>query len=222
MPSCRITRPIGIPIVLVLLVQVISTPAANSQNSAPRDSQHTAFRARTFSHGRPRPATDWSKAMVESTIKRYSNPVDLGSWGYAKSLYLYGQYLVWKRTGDDRYLQYIKGWVDSHVDADGNVDSRFNSLDSMLPGNLLLILAQRTTDTRYKIAAEKIRRRFDTYPRTKDRGFWHADTASRQWQLWGDGVFMFMPSSFDMASCSAIADMQTTKRQSSCLCMPVI
>ena len=64
---------------------------------------------------------DWSKAMVESTMKRFPTAQDLGSWGYAKSLYLYGQYLVWRRTGDERYLRYIKEWVDSHVDNEGNV-----------------------------------------------------------------------------------------------------
>ena len=50
--------------------------------------------------------------MVESTMKRYPHPKDLGSWGYAKSLYLYGQYLVYKRTNDPRYLKYIKDWID--------------------------------------------------------------------------------------------------------------
>jgi len=46
--------------------------------------------------------TDWSVATVESTMKRYPTAKDLGSWGYAKSLYLYGQYLVYKRTHDPR------------------------------------------------------------------------------------------------------------------------
>ena len=59
---------------------------------------------------------DWSKAMVESTMKRFPTAQDLGSWGYAKSLYLYGQYLVWRRTGDERYLRYIIEWIDSHID----------------------------------------------------------------------------------------------------------
>ena len=146
---------------------------------------------------------DWSKALVESTMKRYPTAQDLGSWGYAKSLYLYGQYLVWKRTKDKRYLQYIKDWVDSHVDANGNVTNtdkdgktseiKFDNLDSMLPGNLLLLLYQETKEAKYKTAADKIRKRFDTYPRTKDGGFWHATGKSRQWQLWGDGVFMSMP-----------------------------
>ena len=136
---------------------------------------------------------DWSKAVVESTMRRYPNPADLGTWGYAKSLYLFGEYLVWKRTGDNRYLQYVKGWVDSHVDAQGNIDHKINSLDDMLAGNLLLILYQETREEKYKLAAQKIRERFNNYPRTADGGFWHADSKSREHQLWLDGVFMSMP-----------------------------
>jgi unsaturated rhamnogalacturonyl hydrolase len=163
--------------------------------------QHTI--ARLTCVAKTKTKIDWSKALVESTMKRYRTAQDLGSWGYAKSLYLYGQYLVWKRTGEKRYLQYIKDWVDSHVDANGsvfNVDKdgkvseiKFDNLDSMLPGNLLLLLYQETKEAKYKLAADKIRKRFDTYPRTKDGGFWHATSASRQWQLWLDGVFMSMP-----------------------------
>src|ERR671921_128917 len=67
--------------------------------------------------------TDWSVGMVESTMKRYPTAKDLGSWGYAKSLYLYGQYLVYKRTRDPRYLKYIKDWIDMHVDDQGIVRS---------------------------------------------------------------------------------------------------
>jgi unsaturated rhamnogalacturonyl hydrolase len=148
-------------------------------------------------------STDWSVAMVESSMKRYPTTKDLGTWGYTKALYLYGQYLVFKRTKDPRYLKYIKDWVDSHVDANGVVTNtngqgvvseiKFDNLDSMLPGNLLLILYQETKETKYKLAADRIRKRFDTYPRTKDGGFWHAASKSREWQLWGDGVFMSMP-----------------------------
>jgi len=152
---------------------------------------------------RPKPATDWSRAMVESTMKRFPTAQDLGSWGYAKSLYLYGQYLVWRRTGDKRYLQYIKDWIDSHIDDEGNVfnidkdgrrtDIAFTNLDSMLPGNLLLLLHKETKAAKYKNAADRIRKKFDTYKRTSEGGFWHAEGQNRQWQLWADGVFMSMP-----------------------------
>src|SRR5262249_9169726 len=146
---------------------------------------------------------DWSKAMVESTIKRFPTAKDLGVWNYPRALYLYGEYLVYRRTHNPRYLQYIKEWVDSHLDANGvvtntNADGKvtevkFDSLDNMLPGNLLLLLYKETKDQKYKLAADRIRKRFDTYPRTKDGGFWHATNKTREWQLWGDGVFMSMP-----------------------------
>jgi unsaturated rhamnogalacturonyl hydrolase len=158
------------------------------------------------SHARtppPAPATDWSKAVVESTLKRFPTAQDMGSWGYAKALYLYGSYLVWLRTRDKRYLQYIKDWVDTHVDDEGNLfntdrngkrtEIRVTNLDSMYPGNLLLLLHKETKEVKYKLAADKIRKTFDTYKRTSDGGFWHAQNPSRQWQLWADGVWMSLP-----------------------------
>jgi unsaturated rhamnogalacturonyl hydrolase len=138
-------------------------------------------------------ATDWSKAVVDSTIKRFPTAESLKGWGYAKSLYLYGQYLVYLRTKDRRYLEHLKAWVDLHVDERGTINRPINALDYMLPGNLLLILYKETGEEKYKLAAESIRHTFDKYPRTKDGGFWHADTKSREWQLWADGVFMSMP-----------------------------
>jgi unsaturated rhamnogalacturonyl hydrolase len=63
----------------------------------------------------------------------------------------------------------------------------------MLPGNLLLILYKETRQEKYKLAAQNIRKVFASYPRTSDGGFWHAKTASRNWQLWADGVFMSLP-----------------------------
>jgi rhamnogalacturonyl hydrolase YesR len=134
--------------------------------------------------------TDWSTAMVESTMKRFT-PDTLGPWSYPEGLYLYGQYLVYKRTGDRRYLDYIKAWADRFVDAKGHISNSFNSLDSMRSGTVLLILYRETHDPRYRAAADQIRKRLDTYPRTADGGFWHA--TSRQHQLWADGTYMVLP-----------------------------
>ncbi len=139
------------------------------------------------------PNTDWSKAVVDSTIKRFPTADSLKGWGYAKALYLYGVYLVYLRTRDKRYLDHIQSWIDLHIDDKGKINRPINALDFMMPGNLLLILYQETKQEKYKLAAESIRKVFDTYPRTKDGGFWHANTQSRQWQLWADGVFMSLP-----------------------------
>lgn len=139
------------------------------------------------------PRTDWSKAVVESTMKRYPTAESLKGWGYAKSLYLYGVYLVYLRTKDPRYLDHIKSWIDLHIDDQGTINRPINALDYILPGNLLLILYKETKQEKYKLAAANIRTVFNSYPRTRDGGFWHANTQSRQWQLWADGVFMSLP-----------------------------
>lgn len=139
------------------------------------------------------PNTDWSKAVVDSTIKRFPTADSLKGWGYAKSLYLYGQYLVYLRTHDQRYLDHLKAWIDLHIDDQGTINRPIDALDYMLPGNLLLILYKETKQEKYQLAARNIRQVFDTYPRTSDGGFWHAKTVSRNWQLWADGVFMSLP-----------------------------
>ena len=165
-------RSCGSPKIFAALITLISL--AHAVVAKPAVACRAVSLTRLAKAEKSKPTVDWSKAVVESTMKRYPTAQDLGSWGYAKSLYLYGEYLVWKRTGDKRYLQYIKDWVDSHVDAEGNVTNtdkdgkrseiKFDNLDSMLPGNLLLLLYQETKEAKYKTAADKIRRRFDTYP----------------------------------------------------------
>ncbi|TWP51944.1 carbohydrate-binding protein [Lentzea tibetensis] len=136
--------------------------------------------------------TDWSVAVVESTMAQYT-PAQLGGWSYTRGLYLYGQYLVYQRTKDPRYLSYIKAWVDRFVDSGGNMTQNFNNLDSMLSGRLLNILYKETGQAKYQTAAKKIRNRLNTYPRTSDGGFWHSTSESRHNQLWADGVFMLNP-----------------------------
>lgn len=144
------------------------------------------------SHEAARLPADLSKAVVESTMKNYPSATGLGNWGYTQALYLYGEYLVYERTHDPRYLAYIKSWADTHVDADGKIDKQINALDYMLPGNLMLVLYHETGEAKYKTAATEIWDRLKTtYPRTEDGGFWHATT--RQHQLWLDGTYMSLP-----------------------------
>ncbi|MFH9548354.1 glycoside hydrolase family 105 protein [Streptomyces sp. NPDC017435] len=141
---------------------------------------------------RPAAATDWSVALVDSTTARLT-PSTIGGWSYPVGLYLYGQYLTYRRTHEPRYLAYIKSYVDRFVHDDGTIDQNFNSLDSMQAGRLLVILHHETGQDRYRKAARKIRDRLNSYPRTSDGGFWHADTSSRAHQLWSDGVYMVNP-----------------------------
>lgn len=83
--------------------------------------------------GRPAAAQDWSVALIDSTMARYT-PSTIGGWSYPVGLYLYGQYLTYQRTHDARYLTYIKSYVDRFVSSDGSIGQSFNSLDSMQAG----------------------------------------------------------------------------------------
>jgi unsaturated rhamnogalacturonyl hydrolase len=138
----------------------------------------------------PFPA-DLSRATVETTMRRIPAATDLGKWGYQQALFLSSELLVYKRTGDKRYLDYVKSWADAHVDPDGKIDRSIDALDYILPGSLMLTLYKETGDKRYAIAAQTTRRRLDTYPRTEDGALWHA--TSRQHQLWLDGTYMSLP-----------------------------
>jgi unsaturated rhamnogalacturonyl hydrolase len=158
------------------------TSASPSQSAAPTSSPTASPSATT--------ATDWSTAMVDSTMARSDADI-MSTWDYTRALYLYGQYLVYKRTGQAAYLDYVRRYADQYVDNAGNLSVGLDSLDNMLGGNLFVLLYQETGDQRYRIAAQHIRTRLDTYPRTSDGGFWHNTWLNNQ--LWADGVFMVNP-----------------------------
>jgi unsaturated rhamnogalacturonyl hydrolase len=165
---------------IATLALILAVPALHAQAPSTLPAQNAANLA-------------WSQHIVDSTIARSPDPTTFGSWGYQRGLYLFGQYLVYRRTGDPRYLKYIEDWVDTHIDAEGHPDHDIHSLDDVMAANLLVVLYQETHQDRYKLAAEIFRQRFDTYPRTTDGGFWHATVPSRQWQLWLDGTYMAEP-----------------------------
>src|SRR5690349_8183679 len=93
--------------------------------------------------------TDWSVAVVRSTMERFT-PKTIGGWSYPVGLYLLGQYEVYQRTGDRTYLTFIKSWVDRFVDSKGGINQSFNNLDSMLAGRLLLVMYHETGQAKYR------------------------------------------------------------------------
>jgi unsaturated rhamnogalacturonyl hydrolase len=135
------------------------------------------------------PPTDWSRAVIDSTMKRYT-PDKIGGWGYTLGLYLYGQYLFHKRTGEQKYLDYIIAWYDRFI-TDSGISDSFTNLDSMRSCQLLPLLYAETGRQKYRTAAGQLRKRFPSYPRTSDGGMFHA--TNKVGQLWGDGVYMAQP-----------------------------
>jgi unsaturated rhamnogalacturonyl hydrolase len=139
-------------------------------------------------------AVDYSTLVADAEEKRAS-PAQLGPWSYTEGLFLYGTYLIYQRTHQKKYLDYMQAWADRFVDSSGHLNNGLSSLDSMQSGNVLLALYKEGRGNKYKTAATQIRNRLKTFPRTKKDGnpgaFWHA--TSRQNQLWADGTFMVLP-----------------------------
>jgi len=136
---------------------------------------------------------DISKDILDTGMSRMPTAASIGEWGYAPALYLMGDLEVYDRTHDPKYLAYAKNWMDSHLDAGGNVDMSIDSLDHIMPGNLAVALYQETGEQRYKLAAEKLAAHFTNYPRTRDGGFWHMMDDAHAHQLWLDGTYMALP-----------------------------
>jgi rhamnogalacturonyl hydrolase YesR len=138
---------------------------------------------------------NYSVVVANSFIQRVPDPDSIHwvgqtyhfSWqaGYM----MFAMEKMWRTTGDERYFNYIKKYVDQQVDEKGNIpDFSPNALDNFLPGYAIIFIYEQTHLEKYRIAAKKVRDGFKNYPRNSDGSFWHGDWARHQ--LWVDGVFM--------------------------------
>ncbi|MDL2302740.1 glycoside hydrolase family 88 protein, partial [Lachnospiraceae bacterium OttesenSCG-928-D06] len=97
-----------------------------------------------------------------------------------------------------RYFAYIKDWVDSIINEEGEINW-FDSgqLDDIQPGILLFGLLSQTGDLRYKKALDTLLPIIKNFPRNASGGFWHKDMFSHQ--MWLDGLYMAGPISAEYA-----------------------
>ena len=159
---------------------------------------------------------DWSVKMCDSIVSRFT-PETFGPWDYNEGLVLEGMWRVYERTGNTRYFNFIKSWVDRFlvtesyievvveivqgeegeeevekeilVEAGLSPEILLNKLDNMMPGVLLCHLYEATSEEIYKIAARQIRDSIDTYTRTSDGGLVLSITETTK-VLALDGTFM--------------------------------
>jgi rhamnogalacturonyl hydrolase YesR len=132
-----------------------------------------------------------SIAMADSILARFPDPdtIPYRPWCYVQGYVLCGFESLYTYTGDPKYFAYIKKFVDQHVTDDGNIrDFTGESLDDMMAGRSIITAYEKTGEKRYRLAADKIRKQFDDYPRNADGGFWH--NRSLPHEMWIDGVFM--------------------------------
>ncbi|MGN6267975.1 MAG: glycoside hydrolase family 88 protein [Ginsengibacter sp.] len=115
-------------------------------------------------------------------------------WTYDQGVILKGIEGLWKKTGDEKYFDYMQKSMDLFVEDDGNIRTYkledFN-LDNILCGRILLTLYKVTGKQKYYKAASLLRKQLAEQPRIKEGGFWHKKIYSNQ--MWLDGLYMAEP-----------------------------
>lgn len=132
----------------------------------------------------------WSAATAETMMARYPDYRDAywKPWSYVQGYVFCGFEMLYRSTGDKKYLDYMKRYIDQFVDEQGNYHGdKLTNLDNMMTGNTIVALYGYTHERRYKTAAMQFRKVFDTYPRSSDGQFWHGNGSPN---MWIDGIFM--------------------------------
>jgi unsaturated rhamnogalacturonyl hydrolase len=139
---------------------------------------------------------EWARRACDSVMAR--SPVLTDRWHYDVGLVLSGFESVWRKTGDRRYLDYVKANVDRLVGAGGAIkgyEPGGYMLDDVNMGKVLFALYAEARDAadreRYRRALYALRAQLAAQPRTADGGFWHKQIYPHQ--MWADGVYMASP-----------------------------
>lgn len=112
-----------------------------------------------------------------------------GHFTYHQGVFLSGMQSLYKLTGDKRYFDYTKAWVDSTLGEDGFPRHMLTTEpDDLQPGILLFDLYEETGDPKYKKLLDKIILWMMDL-RTNDLGgIWHKLRFPNQ--MWLDSMFM--------------------------------
>ena len=110
-----------------------------------------------MSANEPQSPLGYAQAAIETMQRKYRGaelpPVK--HFHYHQGVFLSGVYQSYRLNGDERYLQYIRDWVDSNVSRSGKVlNYDRNALDDIQPGILLFPLLEHTQDQRYRRALD--------------------------------------------------------------------
>jgi unsaturated rhamnogalacturonyl hydrolase len=142
---------------------------------------------------------EWSVRMAQSQKARRGPSLNAdGSprsrWDYGAALFAFSLVKLSERTGDTALRDYGESIVSVCITPEGTINGYKlddYSLDMVAPGNMALLLFERTGDERYHKAAAVLRQQLTTHPRTSEGGFWHKQRYPHQ--MWLDGIYMGAP-----------------------------
>lgn len=137
----------------------------------------------------------YAKKLCDTLMMKYEAD-ELGTEGhyfnYHCGVFLSGMERVYKLTDDEKYHNYIKAWVASVTDENGNIiEYNPKNLDDIQPSNVMFDLYKKTGDCRYKKILDTLVPALKTWRTNEEGGFWHKEIRPRQ--MWLDGLYMAGP-----------------------------
>ncbi len=141
----------------------------------------------------------WSERMALSIMKRHPQSYQIDDkkvpqWDYVHGVVLNSFEVLYKKTKDQKYYDYIKSYADATIDANGAIESyQFDSynIDMITAGSILFNLYKTSKDSRYLTTMQQLRKQIEEQPRTASGGFWHKKIYPNQ--MWLDGLYMGEP-----------------------------
>lgn len=145
-------------------------------------------------------ALDYAKMACDTLMKKFAAE-DLppkGRFHYHQGVFLSGMQKTYELCQEEKYYDYIKGWVDSIIKEDGTIETfDKGQLDDIQPGVLLYLLYKKSGDERYKKALDTLLPLIKNFPKNSEGGFWHKENNAHQ--MWLDGLYMAGPISAEYA-----------------------
>ncbi len=170
-----------------------------------RERLKTARSARATSGSLTQDALGWAQRLADSELARKTPLYRLDGWDTNRERKPKFEYDIsgllplaydelHRARPDPRYGRVAHDLTGSFIDEQGQIatyDESIYSLDSVMPGEVLLRLYTSTRDERYRTAAARLRQQLSRQPRTSEGALWHKQRYPGQ--VWLDGVYMAMP-----------------------------
>ncbi|MEL1239793.1 glycoside hydrolase family 88 protein [Flavobacterium sp. DGU99] len=141
----------------------------------------------------------WSEKMALTLMMRHPKAFQIddrttAKWDYVHGLVASSIEELYKKTKDEKYYEYVKGYADALIDENGKIATyemdKYN-IDMVVAATILFDIYDRTKENKYLVAMQTIRKQLDNQPRTASGGFWHKQIYPNQ--MWLDGLYMGQP-----------------------------
>jgi len=141
----------------------------------------------------------WSERLAQTLMIKHPKAYQIDDktepkWDYVHGLVMTSFEQLYKKTNNNSYYDYLKGYADATISNDGSIPSfkvdSYN-IDMVEAGNILFFLYDKTKEPKYLKAMQTLKGQLETHPRTSEGGFWHKKIYPNQ--MWLDGLYMGAP-----------------------------